>query len=1266
MTSTRSEQAGAIAGLRPGYWQEKLAGMPAAPELPADRPRAMAQSAHSSTVDTIAFTVPADVLDGLREITEAERATLFVVMLAATKVVVMRYTGQTDIVVATSAGLLLRTDCSGGPGFRELAGRVRQTVLEAFAHQGQFAAERPQAPGARIYFDTGESETAGAPVPGGCDLALRVAGQSRPDGGLDGWLSYRTDLFDESTMRRLTGHLGSVLSEVADHPDRSIAAVEMLATAERDRQLTEWNATAAWFPRDATIAGLCAAQAARTPDATAVVCGAERLSYRELDTRANRLARHLRDRGVGPESVVGVCLPPSTALVVGLLGILKAGGAYAPLDPAYPEARLRFLLADTRAVAVLTDEPTGAVLADNGIPLIRLDTDRRAIAEQDGTDLPGTAGPENLAYLIYTSGSTGTPKGVEVPHRGVVNLLWDLVSTDFPDFVLGTVPTFDIAALELFGPLVSGGTVIVSTGEYVADIAARPQRLTAQATPSKWELVLRAGSDRLRGIRCLTGGEAINESLAGRLFDAVGSFTNVYGPTETTIWSTSYTCTERPPHTVPIGRPLANTTIYVFDERMRLVPAGVTGELYIGGTGVTRGYRNRPGLTAQRFVPDPYGEPGARLYRTGDLVRYLPDGNVEFLGRRDQQVKIRGHRIEPGEIETVLSRHAAVARAVVMARESTPGDFRLVAYVVPAGVAPEPAELRAFAGEHLPAYMVPAAVVSIDEIPLLPSGKVDRSQLPEPAVTRPTPVAGARLLDEPVVRMIAAIWADLLDVEVVGPHDDFFELGGHSLLVTRVMSRIREAFGVEVPFGALFEAPTAAGLAEVVMSLAARGATEPVPPVTAGRRDGDLPLAYSQQRLWFLNQLIPDNPFYNLPVSCRIEGRLDVEALHRAVTAVVHRHEALRSTVEETSDGRAVQVVQPGGEVPMPVLDVPGDTAPARLAEAARMVERTASRVFDLAHGPVFRAALLRLSDTDHVLVLVLHHIAGDGWSMGVIARDLTRLYAAEPLPPLTVQYGDYAIWQREWLTEAVLAGQLGYWRDRLAGMPPTLELPTDRPRPVVASYRGVTRQFTVGPVVTGALRALAQAEAATLFMVLLAAFKVLLARYTGQTDIVVGAPVANRRSAELDDLVGFFVNTLVLRTDCAGTPSFRDLLGRVRDTTLGAYTHQDLPFERLVTELAPARNLSRNPLVQVVFQLQNTEAAPPRFGDAQVSRFDDGFINTRFDTEVHLQEVGGGLTGRWICAADIYHETSIDRFIASYIQLLEHISRAWSADPRF
>ncbi|MET0417100.1 MAG: amino acid adenylation domain-containing protein, partial [Actinoplanes sp.] len=762
---------------------------------------------------------------------------------------------------------------------------------------------------------------------------------------------------------------------------------------------------------------------------------------------------------------------------------------------------------------------------------------------------------------------------------------------------------------------------------------------------------------------------------------------NHYGPTEGSIGTTFNWIddAEQATGVLPIGRPLPNTTAYVLDERARLLPVGVPGELCLGGEQIARGYRGRAGLTAQKFTPDPFGAPGGRLYRTGDLVRHRPDGTLEFLGRIDHQVKIRGHRVELGEIEAVLSRHDGVSGTAVIVREDIPGDRRLVGYVVPSGASLDVAGLRAYVAESLPGFMVPSVIVAVPEIPLLPSRKVDRSRLPAPVITRSDEDYVAP--NGPVQEVIAGIWADLLGADRIGATDDFFALGGHSLLVTRVMSRVREAFGVDVPFGAIFDSPTVAGLGAVVSGLMAGGATAELPPVEPAGRDQELPLSYPQQRLWFLDQLIPGNPFYNLPAAYRLQGPLDVEALHRTVTDIVHRHEVLRTIFPAPSGGRPVQVVLPAGEVPMPVVDVPGATVEERLAEATRITSEKAAEVFDLAAGPVFRATLLRLSPTDHVFIMVIHHMVGDGWSSSLLAKELGVLYNAyatgsdEGLPPLPVQYADYALWQRQWLTGEVIDAQLAYWRDKLTGMPPVLELPADRQRPAVSTYEGSTRLFTVPRAAADGLRAVSREHRATLYMVLLAAFKAMLVRYTGQADVVIGAPVANRRSAVLEDLVGFFINTLVLRTDCSGDPSFSELVERVRETTLGAYAHQDLPFERLVTALAPPRDLSRNPLVQVGFQLQNMPLGLLEMQDLQSWFFMTGKLTTHLDVEVYLTEIPvgvevpdemaqtlppgaaddlpGGLYGRIVYSTDLFDESTMDRLIEHFRRVLEVVAAA-------
>ncbi|HEX2189470.1 MAG TPA: amino acid adenylation domain-containing protein, partial [Longimicrobiaceae bacterium] len=759
----------------------------------------------------------------------------------------------------------------------------------------------------------------------------------------------------------------------------------------------------------------------------------------------------------------------------------------------------------------------------------------------------------------------------------------------------------------------------------------------------------------------VSAGEAVDAATVER-WSGGRAFVNAYGPTETTVCATSARC-EADGRAPAIGRPLENVRVYVLDAAGRPAPVGVPGELYVGGVGVARGYLGRPGLTAEKFVPDPFGgETGARLYRTGDRVRWRPQGILEYLGRLDEQVKVRGFRIEPGEIEAVLSAHAEVREARVIVWEDAPGEKRLVAYVV-GGV--EADELRGHLRRSLPEYMVPAAYVVLEALPLTPNGKLDRKALPAPEYAADADRYVAPRT--PVEDVLAGIWAEVLRLERVGVEESFFDLGGHSLLATRVVSRVRAVFAIELPLRALFEGPTVAELAGRVEEM--RRAGLPVlPPVVPVERTGALPPSFAQERLWFIDRLEPGSTVYNVPVAWRLGGALDQAALERALGEVVRRHEALRTVFREV-DGSPVQVIAPFGGFALPVEDLSGLGEADREAAVGRRAGEEARRTFDLSAGPLFRAALLRLGEEEHVLLLSMHHVVSDGWSMGVLFRELSSLYAAyreggeSPLPELAVQYADYAVWQREQLAGAVLDRQLAYWKERLAGAPELLELPTDRPRPAVQTYRGANVPVELPPQLLERLQALGRSEGATLYMVLLGAFQVLLSKHGGGEDVVVGSPIAGRTRREVEELIGFFVNTLVLRTDLSGDPSFREVLGRVREATLGAYEHQEVPFEKLVAELQPERSLTHSPLFQVMFTLQNAEDQGAALPGLSVSGVAAGLASAKFDLSLGLVVTSRGLRGGLNYSTDLFERATVERMLGHLERVLEQV--AADADVR-
>ncbi|HEY6186814.1 MAG TPA: amino acid adenylation domain-containing protein, partial [Pyrinomonadaceae bacterium] len=979
---------------------------------------------------------------------------------------------------------------------------------------------------------------------------------------------------------------------------------------ERRQLLLEWNSTQSAYPRHSCIHQLFAEQAARTPDAIALQFGAEQMSYGELNGRANQLGRYLRRLGVGPEEVVGISMERSMEMVVGLLGILKAGGGYVPLDGSYPVQRQAEMIADGRVKVVVTKGGVSEGLREKIEREVRIEEEWEGIGEEEREgEVESGAGSGNVAYVIYTSGSTGRSKGVSVTHQSVIRLVCNTnYVTLSPSDVIAQVSnsSFDAATFEIWGALLHGARLVgidrdvsLSTKDFAAQIREHGIN-TMFLTTSLFNQMASEEPTAFASVRnLLIGGEAADPSSIRDVLrhGPPERLLNVYGPTESTTF-TSWHLVEQVAEdatTVPIGCPLSNTSIFLLDGSMQPVPVGVAGELYIGGDGLARGYLYRPELTAETFVPHPYSaEPGQRLYKTGDLARYLPDGNIEFIGRNDAQVKVRGFRIELGEIEATLGSHASVQDAVVLARDEGRGDKRLVAYVATGEAQPlTPGELRRHLKEKLPEYMMPSAFVMLEKLPLTPNGKVDRQALPALDHERPELDATFATPQTPTEEMLAGIWADVLKLERIGIDDDFFELGGHSLLATQLISRVREIFHVELPLRSLFETPTVAGLADRIEHEIRIEPALAAPPIVAVSRDQKLPLSFSQQRLWFLDQLEPGGWMYNIPAAVRLTGRLDVAALEQTFREISRRHEALRTNFSMT-DGQAVQVVYGERLISLPVVDLGDLPETERESEAERLIAEESQQPFDLEHGSLIRVFLLRLEEEDHVLAVTMHHIISDGWSIGVLIKEMATLYEAfsagqpSPLPELPIQYADFAHWQREWLQGDVLDAQLSYWKRQLAGAPPLLELPTDRPRPAVQTYNGAHLSLSLPLPLCAALRSLCRDEGVTLFMAMLAAFQTLLYRYTGEEDIVVSTGIANRMRAEVEPLIGFFVNTLVLRTDLGGSPSFRELLKQVREVTLGAYAHQDVPFELIVEAMQPERNPSYTPIFQVMMVLQN------------------------------------------------------------------------------
>ncbi|HEX5716217.1 MAG TPA: amino acid adenylation domain-containing protein [Thermoanaerobaculia bacterium] len=1069
----------------------------------------------------------------------------------------------------------------------------------------------------------------------------------------------------ELLSERFAALLGSVLAT----PQAPLEELEILGRSER-RLLEAINESRADWPLAGGAHRLFEEQADRCPEAPAVVGEGRVLSYGELDEEANRLARYLRRLGVGPEVLVGVCAERSPQMVAGLLAVLKAGGVFVPLDPSYPRERLAWMLADSAAPVLLTHSQVVPALPTHGARVVLLDADAAPWKGESPERLPDVADPAHPAYVIYTSGSTGKPKGVVVLHHGLRNHLhWvqSVYGLTSEDRILQKTPlSFDVAVREIFWPLSAGACLILARPgghqdvAYLAGLVAEHGITVLNFVPSLLQAFLEEpGASSCGSLRrIVSGGEALLPELARRCLERLPvRLHNQYGPTETTITATWWTVEEPGSQTVPIGRPVANARLYVLDRAMGLVPLDLEGELFVGGAGLARGYLGRPDLTAERFVPDPFsGEPGGRLYRTGDLVRLGTDGALRFLGRIDDQVKVRGFRVELGEIESVLAAHPAVQRAVVVAPRDESGRSRLVAYVVD-GPSPAPAEeLRRFLQEMLPEHMVPSAWVRLDSLPLTPSGKVNRRALPAPEeAVAPGEPAGELL--GPVQEMLAGIWAHLLGPARIGSLDDFFALGGHSLLATQLISRVRDAFHVEMPLRTIFEAPRLADLAGRIEAGMRAGLEAQLPPLVRVSRDGiALPLSSAQRRLWFLHQLEPGSPAYNIPAAVRLYGHLDVPVLRAALGEIVRRHEILRTTFPSFG-GQPSQLVHPPGAISLPVIDLRPLAAAQK--QAQELVDTEVRRPFDLAGGPLWRAHVFLVGDEESVLLMTLHHVVTDGWSSGILVREMVALYtafssgAASPLPELPVQYADYAVWQRAWLQGETLGRELAYWRSQLADIPTSLELPTDRPRPAVWSYRGSTRPLALDSMLSERVEALCRRCGVTLFMTLLAAFQTLLHRYTGQVRVPVGSPIAGRDRSEIEGLIGFFINTLVVNADLAEDPGFSSLLHRVREVALAAHAHQSLPFERLVDELRPERNLSHTPLFQVVLVVQNTPQETFALPGLRMSLLPVDTRTAKFDLTLVMGRGDKGLAGYAEYNSDLFDTATVDRLLGHLACLL-------------
>ncbi|ACB52418.1 peptide synthetase [Crocosphaera subtropica ATCC 51142] len=1274
------------------YWREKLRNNPPILQLPTDFPRPPIQTFQGTTEE---FFLSLELSNTLKKVSRQAGTTLFMTLLAAFKVLLYRYTGQDDILVGSTVAnrnrteienliglfvnnLVFRTEITSNISFWDFLTQVKEVALGAYAHQDlpfeylvevlqpernlshnplfqvmfilhNTPSEKVRLPGLSLNTLSWENQTSRF------DLSLDMYETSS---GLRGVFEYNTGLFKGTTIKRLIKHFKTLLQEIVNAPEEKISQLNLLTSSEQKELFIQGRREQGAGSREIYIHQLFETQVKKSPNKIAVIFNNESLTYQQLNQKANQLAHYLQRLGVKPETLVGICLDPSLDMVISLLAILKAGGAYLPLDPNYPEQRLDFMIKDSGIDYLIKGSEGDFVLLRSGVRnsesvkyLIDINKVQGEINQEKKTNLDVDINLDNLAYIIYTSGSTGIPKGVQIPHRALSNFLVSMSEkpglTDDDTLLSVTTLSFDIAALELYLPLIVGAKLVLVPRTVAQDGVTLGQQLEShqvtvmQGTPATWKLLLASGWEGKKDLTIFCGGEALDPSLGQHLQQKSRAVWNLYGPTETTIWSSVYQVTS---DKVRLGKPINNTQFYVLDKDYNQVPIGVPGELYIGGMGVARGYLNRPKLTAERFMAIPStplergGKAGSRLYKTGDLVKYGEDGEIEYLGRTDYQLKLRGFRLELGEIETILLTHPQVKEAVVIVKEES-----LIAYIVSTHTPP----LKDFLAEKLPSYMIPSRFIELDSLPLTPNGKIDRNALPEIELNHKDYIAPKTATEE----ILAGIWANILNLNQVSVEDNFFELGGHSLLATRVMSQVRQVFERELPLRILFEKPTIRSLSNAIDG---EGKQE-ILSFQKIDRHGELPLSFAQQRQWFLSQLEPDSPFYNIPGAVRLTGKLNISLLQESLNEVVGRHEVLRSCIK-TVDGKPQLIISPTITLNLPIIDL-RDTPNSEEA-AKKLAVKEAKQPFKLAQTPLLRVKLFQLAEQDYILLLVLHHSVADAWSVGIFIQEVAALYQAfsqqkpSPLPELPIQYLDFAAWQREWLQGETLDTQLAYWRTQLNNAPTLLKIPSDRPRPPVQTFHGKTLTFQLSQQQSDGLKQLSQQHNSTLFMVLLAAFNVLLHRYTHSEDIIVGSPIANRNRSEIEGLIGFFANTLALRSHLSGTMTFVQLLQQVRETTLGAYSHQDLPFEQLVDALQPERDLSYTSLFQVMFVLQNIPMQSLELPGLSLQSVKPESTTAKFDLTLFMTETAEGLIGTFEYNTDLFEDSRIRR-LAQHFQTL-------------
>jgi len=1278
------------------YWLKQLEGELPILDLPVDRPRPPFKTYSSDRVD---YVLDEELVTRLKELGARKGASFFVTLLTAFNTWLHRVANTEDVIVGVPAAgqsfsgqsalvghcvnmLPLRTSISSERSFYDVLSAVRRNLLDAYENQQltfgtllqKLAIPRDPSrlPLINVTFNLDQALTGDklpfqgltpevATTPRAFETFDLFVNAAEKYGKLTLETQYNTDLFDRSTVLRWLASFEALLRSICSAPDRRIAEFSIL-TPEEQAKIGGWNAAAdRSYDAPWVLSRFLGESLARYAEKIALEAKDGSFSFADLDRRSRILAAHLQQLGIGRGALVGVSLERSSRLLVAVLAVLRAGAAYVPLDPSFPKDRLTFMAEDAGLALLISERALEAELPAATIA--------RWFFEDEPT-LPDAAEPfvegesSDPAYVIYTSGSTGKPKGVIVPNGAVVNFLRSmaerpgLAATD--RLLAVTTLSFDISVLELLLPLHVGASIVLATSIQATDGSALKELIrkhavsVLQATPATWRLLLAAGERFGSQFKALCGGEALSRSLADELLATNLELWNMYGPTETTVWSTCHRIL--PSERIRVGQPIANTQIYIVDQRSQIVPIGVAGELCIAGAGVTLGYLKRPELSNERFVPNPFG-PG-KLYRTGDLARLLADGTVECLGRADGQVKLRGYRIELGEIETVLATHQDVRQAVVVVREDRVGDQRLTAYAVPKAGTLAVEELRAHLRVQLPEYMVPQHFVEMTAFPLTPNGKVDRKKLPAPVVTA-SQAEGYAAPETDTERLVQKVWQKVLGLERISRSDDFFLLGGHSLLAAQVMSKLAEETKLELSMRRLFEAPTLERLAKAID--AASGTLTTSEAITRRAPDAAAPLSPMQQRLWFMEEMNPGTSVYNLPSCFRLQGKLDANALARALNTIAARHSTLRTTLD-WHNGELSQVVAAQLSFDLSPVDLTALDRPEREARVRELLEQEAARPFSLTQGPLVRARVYLLSEQESVLFFMPHHAIWDGWSFDVFLDELDHLYAAysrgetPKVPTLSVSYGDYAAWHKNWLTGAELERQTQFWLEQLGGELPILDLPTDAPRPVSMSFAGATEAFNLSADLVAKLSELGKRSGATLYMVLLAAFDVLLFRLTGQGDLIVGTPIRGRSRPELEPLIGYFVNALALRMKVEAGHTFAQLLSNVRETCVRAFGHQDMPFEILVQKLKIERDTSRTPLYSAFFTFQDVRNRKSSIGDLSYSQIHVHPPVSPTDLSLWVKQLDSGVVGGLDYATDLFRQETAVRWLAEYQELLKSI----------